>query len=181
MSDLTLRANIKAVLEAIPGTGRVFDFEHDLADETFVEDFKNDSGKHFGWDIARTSVRVEKVAQRYRVTHSYELRAFYGVGNLGESSRSFHALLDAIVTRLAGIKIEGSDHKSTPQVPMMRTLTIHSLRCHYAEVQIDVSELLPEPEEESTDLLEVGLNYYLKPGDDEADATDLVTLEGGTT
>ena len=30
-----------------------------------------------------------------------------------------------------------------------------------------------------TDLLKVGLNYYLKPGDDAVDASDTLTLQGG--
>jgi phage gp37-like protein len=35
-----------------------------------------------------------------------------------------------------------------------------------------------EAEESAADLLAVGMNYYLKPGDDFADAVDLVTLSG---
>lgn len=30
------------------------------------------------------------------------------------------------------------------------------------------------------DLLEIGLNYYLKPGDDESDATDIIRIDAGT-
>lgn len=33
-------------------------------------------------------------------------------------------------------------------------------------------------DEDAVDLLRLGLNYYLKPGDDLVDATDLVTLQG---
>lgn len=32
----------------------------------------------------------------------------------------------------------------------------------------------------ATDLLRIGLNYYLKPGDDTVDASDQLTLQGGT-
>lgn len=34
-------------------------------------------------------------------------------------------------------------------------------------------------EEAADDLLRVGLNYYLKPGDDAVDASDTLTLQGG--
>lgn len=75
-----------------------------------------------------------------------------------------------------GLSITDADDFSTPQVNKIAAWTFGDVLCHKATITWPVMEYVDEPEEDAEDLLTLGLEYFLKPGDDTADASDIVDV-----
>ncbi|MBI5550745.1 MAG: hypothetical protein HY911_04500 [Desulfobacterales bacterium] len=181
MSDATFRAAIKARLEAHgPGMGRVHDYERWSVDPgKFLYLFQDPATKKiFGWEIVRTKVRVQKATMaKKRMLHTYVVRGYYGLEDAAQTEKAINALVDALLLDFAAEPMAGADNESTPTATIETRLFGHVL-CHAAEITLpDLGEIIAPPvEEDETDLTAVGLEYYLKPGDDVLDASDLVTV-----
>lgn len=180
MSDATLRASIKNILTSVPGAGQVHDYERWAADMAqFIAFFRDPvSKKVFGWEITRAAVpRIERIGNRFKVTHSYLVKGYYGLKDAEATEKIFNTVVDAMLLQLLG-GIPGTEGTPLPRVDLIQPRMFGGVLCHYAEIRLDnVAEIVtPAAIEEVTDLLRVGLNYYLQPGDDTADAADLVDL-----
>lgn len=179
MSDSTLRAQIKNILSGITGVGKVHDYERFTADTAkFLSFFKDGiSGKIFGWEITREGVKHERITQKIKATHTFVIKGYYGLQDAVGTEKLFNAVIDLIGQAFINTQIPGSQGHSLPQVSNVGARTFGGVLCHYAEIRLDVSEIVEvTPEAGMTDLLRVGLKYYLKPGDDVVDAADTVTL-----
>lgn len=181
MSDATLRTAMKTMLLEIPGVGKVYDYErwnNDMA--AFIALFLNEDKKIYGWEITRVGVpAIARIGSKYKVTHSYRFKGYYGLQDSAASEKSFNAIVDAVILKFISKKIAGSELHTVPTVGILDARLYGSVLCHYAEVNIQVPELVtPASDETIVDLLSVGLNYYLQePADETADATDEVTLQ----
>ena len=132
-----------------------------------------------GWEITRAAVpKVEWITRKAKVTHRYKIKGYYGLKDAEASEIAFNAIVDAIILKLISKKVPGSQGHSLPTVSTIEARAFGSILCHYAEIEIDVSEVIEAISDEVLgDLLRIELNYYLKPGDDIEDAVDLVELK----
>lgn len=181
MSDLTLRAQLKIMLESVPGTGKVHDYERfNAADwNKFIELFQDTtSNKIFGWEITREAVRVEKITiGSKKVIHSFVLKGYYGLQDAMATEKTFNAIIDLVLQKFIDTKIPGTQGQSLPKVSPIQPRFYGGVLCHYTEIRMDVAEIWSPTEEAGlVDLDTIGLEYYLKPGDDIMDAQDLITL-----
>lgn len=180
MSESAIRTSIKEALTGITGIGRVHDYERWSVDPAqFLTLFQDAaSRKIFGWEITRTGAKVEKPTQKFKVTHNYVLKGYYGVQDAAGSEKLFNLVIETIVSKFISTQLAGTQGICLPQVGIIEFRMFgNNVLCHYAEVRLDVAEIVERvSDEQLTDLLKVGLDYYLKPGDDAADATDTVNL-----
>lgn len=179
MSDSTLRAQLKNILSGITGVGKVHDYERFTADPAkFLLLFKDEtSGKIFGWEITREGVKHERITQKIKATHSFVIKGYYGLKDDAATEKTFNAIVDLIGQAFIDTKIPGSQGHSLPQVSNIGARSFGGVLCHYAELRLGVSEIVEAtPEAGMSDLLRIGLSYYLKPGDDVKDAEDQVAL-----
>ena len=183
MSESTLRAAIKARLETHGASiGRVHDYERLAVNvKDFLGMFQDpETKKIFGWEITRRSFRVVKAGMnKWKVIHHFLIRGYYGIEDAAATEKAVNALVDTIMLDFTRTKIDGTQGEQLPQGKVEQWM-FGSVLCHRAEIELpEVAEIVARlPEDDETDLLMVGLNYYLTPGDDEIDASDEVTLEG---
>lgn len=179
MSESALRAAIKTVMDGIGGIGVVHDYERQSADETqFLELFRDpSSGKILGWEITRRGFRSERCAQRFRITHLFSLKGFCGLQDATGSEKFFNAAIEAVMNKIVSAGITGAETIALPQAIRIEARAIGGVLCHHAVIWLPVSEVIDAASDEAiVDLLRIGLNYFLKPGDDAVDASDQVNF-----
>lgn len=179
MSESAIRTGIKGALAGITGVGRVHDYERWTADSAqFLALFQDAASKKiFGWEITRTGAKVEKPTQKFKVTHAYVLKGYYAVSDAAKSEKLFNAVIEAIVSKFISNHLAGTQGICLPQVGIIEFRMFGNVLCHYAEIRLDVAEIVERvSDEQLTDLLKVGLDYYLKAGDETADVTEIVSI-----
>lgn len=183
MSDQTMRAQLKTRLQAHGAAiGRVHDYERlAVTEKDFLELFQDPATrKIFGWEISRRSFRVEKVAMnKWKMVHRYLIRGYYGIEDAAATEKAVNRLADTIVLDFVRTRIAGTQGGQLPSGKIEQWMFGRVL-CHRVEIEMpEVAEIIERlPEADDPDLLAVGLEYYLSPGDDEYDARDVVTLSG---
>lgn len=181
MSDQTVRAAIKARLDAYgPAMGRVHDYERMGADvKDFLSAYQDPATKKiFGWEITRRRVRVQKVTMtKWKLVHHYVVRGFYGLSDAAGTEKIFNALVDQVVLDFTRTKLPGTQGEQLPEATVEPWM-LGAVLCHRAEIVLpEVAEIVEQlPEEGETILTGIGLEYYLKPGDDAPDAADDLTF-----
>lgn len=182
MSDATLRATIKTRLTALgPTIGRVHDYERWTSNvKDFLALFQDPATKKiFGWEILRTGFRVQKATMnKWKLIHRYMIRGYYGLDDTAGTEKAVNALADLIALDFTRSKLAGTQGEQLPAGKIETRMFGHVL-CHVVEITLpEVAEIVEQlPEAGETDLEAIGLQYYLKPGDDEADAADEINLE----
>ena len=184
MSDQTIRAEIKARLDALgTGMGRVHDYLRWATDPTtFLKQFQDPkTRKVFGWEIERTGFSTESatVIGRWKLIHRFVIRGYYALEDAAATEKTVNALADIIIYNLLRNRLSGTQKNQYPE-GTITTRIFGNVLCHVVEIRLpEIVEIVSQlPEDGTTDLLLVGLNYYLVPGDDTADAEDVVTLSG---
>lgn len=120
-----------------------------------------------------------KSAQRYKLTASvYVIVTFQNLRSEQNRRQGVYPILEAIVATLVGrtfgLNIDGLVPKRLDNIT-----TEDEAKDGRILYQIEFETgftIEPMSDEQVGDLLTIGLNYYLKPGDDTADASDLVSL-----
>lgn len=148
-----------------------------MAVQRGVEDIRQ-PGVYTSTEAAKFT-RVTQRSFRCEVTIFVDI-IFSHLASEGERRKGVYLILDGVVRALLlqtlGLAID-------PLVPRSwKNSTVEALRekglIAYS-LELSTSYPMTVAEETTADeLLTVGLQYYLKPGDDIADAVDLVTLEG---
>lgn len=134
----------------------------------------------------RLSRRKLKATARFQVMVAQ--RALHGEPAARQGANGFkgvYDLLDGDVKQVLmdstlGLAIEPLSPAGTQMVAqgMFANEAVAVMSCAWTTAFI---ETVPElPDEEPTELHTVGLGYVIKPGDDEADAADVVTLNPAT-
>lgn len=180
MSDQTIRAAIHARLVALGSVmGRVHDYERWAGNPAdFLRLFQDPTTKKiFGWEITRVGFNVTKAAMnKWRLSHRYVIRGFYGLEDAAGTEKAVNALADMIIFDLTRLKIEGSEADALPE-GAVETRQFGGVLCHVVEIRLPKIDEIISPEQLPEEYLEtVGLNYYLIPGDDIADAVDVLPL-----
>lgn len=180
MSESAIRAEIKTILDGITAIGIVHDYQRWASNRgKFIEFFRDaGTGAVYGWEITRTSAKIEKVSRNYNVTHHFLLKGYYAVRDAVESEKLFNAVIESIVSTLVNATIPDTQGTSIPQVSLIETRAVSGIQCHYGEIRLDVSEIIEPAAEVAEDLLKIGLEYYLQDLEDDgtADANDEITL-----
>lgn len=181
MSDQTVRAAIKARLDAYGAAmGRVHDYERlSVNVNDFLTAFQDPATKKiFGWEITRRKFRVEKFTMgKWKLVHSFVIRGYYGLNDAAGTEKIINTLVDQVVLDFTRTKLPGTLGEQYPK-GTIEPWMLGAVLCHRAEIELpEVAETVEQlPEAGETDLTSIGLNYYLKPGDDLVDAVDIVTL-----
>lgn len=182
MSDATLRAAIKARIEALGASiGRVHDYERWCANPAqFLALFQDAAtSKIFGWEIVRTGFSVRRVTMsRWKMIHQYTVRGYYGLQDAAATEKTVNALADLIALDFTRTPIAGTIGEQLPEAEV-ETRMFGSVLCHVVAIRLpQVAEMVAQLPDEDVDLLRIGLNYYLQDpvDDDVVDATDLVEL-----
>lgn len=180
MSDQTMRAAIAARLNALgPVIGRVHDYERWTNNtKQFLELFQNPATKKiFGWEITRTGFKVSKITMvKWKLSHQYIIRGYYALEDAEGTDKAVNGLADLIALDFTRTPLPGTQGEQLPE-GAVETRMFGQYLCHVVEIQLPrVDEIIKPDELEEADLLAIGLNYYLTPGDDIADAVDTLTL-----
>lgn len=181
MSEQSLRAQIKDRLDALgPVMGRVHDYERWSANTgQFLTLFQDPSTKKImGWEIARTRLRTARSAMnRWKLTHRFVIRGYYGLEDAAATEKAFSALVDMVVLDFLRTRLPGTQGEQFPEAQVEPRM-FGAVLCHVAEIVLpEVVEIVDALPEQTEDWTSLGLEYYLRPGDDVADAADLVDLD----
>ena len=145
MSEANIRAGIKSILTAIPGIGKVHDYERypEKNDwSAFLALFKNTNNGQdhiLGWTITRRS-SGEK--HNDPIPHVYLIRGIMGMKDSAETDKSFTALIENVRAAFRNNKTIsnaalGHDYI---QVSFQELRFFGSVLCHYCELTIVVYE-----------------------------------------
>ncbi|MBI5789300.1 MAG: hypothetical protein HZA78_10640 [Candidatus Schekmanbacteria bacterium] len=144
MSLNNIRTEIKALLETVPGIGKVHDFERWTIDwQKFLEFFKTADNKINGWTITR-SVSTENnqsVGTNIR-THQILIKGYYGLKDAVESEKAFQNLIEAVCDVLRSHNdLNASCLKSgPPQVSKVYPRPFGGVLVHVCNIQLAVQE-----------------------------------------
>jgi len=181
MSDTTLRAEIKAKLDSMTGIGVVHDYERFAVDPAkFLMLFQDFTTRLvYGWEIGKAGIRLERYTNtEHKVTHNFLLKGYYSLKDLNATEKLFNVVIESILIKFANEQLYGASKVITPQAPNIQARLFGGILCHYAEIEMPVTEIVAKPDDTTLDdLLGLNLEYFLDPVEDGvADAADTVTL-----
>jgi len=147
--------------------------------------------KRVGIDEAHTALSIPTIdvvvgggsftraAQHYKIIASvYVVVTFQNLRGTADRRKGIYTILEAILACLIhhqlGLAIDALKPKRMDNITSQEEAREGKVIFQIEFETGFIVELLSD--EQVSDLLKIGLNYYLKPGDDTADASDLVTL-----
>lgn len=146
MSEVTVRAKIKTMLEAVTGIGKVYGYRRWANDDgDFISLFKDTtSGRILGWMISR-----EKCAAEYldnaeeEATHGYLLQGYMGLKDADQTEILFNALIELVRAkfRLDFSLGDTAEQAGPVSVDLIETRVFGNVLCHCAELRLPVKEL----------------------------------------
>lgn len=120
-----------------------------------------------------------KVAQEYELKPSvYVIVTFQNMRSVRDRRHGVYPILEAIIGALVLQKLDLAIGALVP-IRMDPITTEAEAKEGKVVYQLEFQTSMGfarMSDEQVADLLQIGLNYYLKPGDDTADASDLLTL-----
>lgn len=154
MTESTIRANLKTILQGVTSIGTVHDYERWSSTwDVFLSLFKTTiSGSDVirGWTIAMngaelTPLDTEPGAAMFGVTYSYTIRGYFGVNDAAATEKTALALaLDVIGALIAGADTLGAAVLNAP-LPQLNTFEyrlIGGVLVHYIEISQPVETIL---------------------------------------
>lgn len=169
MSDTTIRASLKALMESVPGIGVVHDYDRWVSDsEQLVNLFKvnpdDEAAPLHGWEITREGIlSIARVSTRVKATYGYVIKGYYAMRDAVESEKLFQMVIDSIVVKFLDSPIANTEGHPLPSVPKITPYMFAGVLCHYAEVRIQIAEIVDATAIVDQALLTVLLTQYLKP------------------
>jgi hypothetical protein len=166
MSDQTIRASIKTLLDAVTGIGVVHDYSRWAADEARLRALfqKNANSPLHGWEITREGFVVVSFNAKFKkVTHDYVLRGFYAKRDDVASEKLFNIVADAVAQKFIDNKLPNTEGHTLPKASL-REWMLGGVLCDRAELRLSVSEMVAKTAEADQDLLKIALGQYLAPG-----------------
>lgn len=169
MSDATIRAAIKALMDTVTGIGTVHDYSRWSADEQSLRTLfqKTSSDPLHGWEITRDGIsQLTRIAgNKYKAVQGYMIRGHYAIRDSVESEKLFGLIVDAVVQKFIDNRLANTEGHSLPVVALKEWMFAGVL-CHRAEIKLAVTEIIPATPEADQALIKIMLDGYLKPGDD---------------
>jgi hypothetical protein len=99
MSDATIRAKIKAILQAVTGMGQVHDYPRYVRSRADLKTLLRKSGSVNAWIFYREKAPADlDHSMTARRRHVYRFRAWYEISDSAASEKTFQALIDAVFT-----------------------------------------------------------------------------------
>lgn len=98
MSLSAVRAAIVAKLNAVPGIGRVHNYERFAATNSkFIELYANDDDQILGWHVRRVATASQFITfNRWKETTSWEIRGYAGLNDAAASELALDELVELI-------------------------------------------------------------------------------------
>ena len=130
-------------------------------------------------DVVVGGGSFDRIAQKYKITPSvYVIVTFQHLRSTSDRRKGIYPIVEAIVACLVGQNL-GLTIDALVPIRMDNITNQEEAEAGKLVYQLEfrtgfIFERMTD--EQIGDLLKVGLNYYLKPGDDTADASDLVSL-----
>jgi len=139
-----IREEIKSILLTVPDVGKVYDYIPYTADwQRFIANFKH-NGRINGWTITRreTSESVTSVTGVNSRTHFMMLQGYRSLDESIQSEKIYQDLVDSVCAALRDkYNLNGKALKvDPPQVLVVEHKMFGSVLCHYAEIQLNVTE-----------------------------------------
>jgi hypothetical protein len=148
MSVLSIRAQLKTLLQTVSGIGQVYDYKRYSADWGSYKQLFTKNSRVNEWEIQRTGFTVEPRGSQAAagkvkdLTHTFILRGFYGFQDEPSSEKDFDTLVDAI----SDLFITHQDIDQTAEIiniPVVGQITFQmfgDVLCHVIEIQVSVRE-----------------------------------------
>jgi len=130
-------------------------------------------------DVVVGGGAFSRTAQRYRLAASvYVVVTFQNLRGTKDRRQGVYPILEAVLAVLIGqklgLEIDPLAPKRLDNITSQEEATDGKV---VFQIEFETGFIVePLSDEQVVNLLKVGLNYYLKPGDDTADASDLVSL-----
>ena len=176
MSDATIRASTKALMDTVTGIGMVHDYSRWAADEQALRTLfqKVANGPLHGWEITRRGFQEVRITgDKYKITHDYLIVGHYAIRDSAASEKLFNVIVDAVNQKFLDTKLPSTEGHTLPKVTIKEWMFAGVL-CHRVEMTISVTEIVAKTPEADQDLLKLNLTNYLKPGDDPEIVTEIV-------
>lgn len=74
------------------------------------------------------------------------------------------------------LEMSDTEYFSTPQVTRIGTWVFGDVLCHKVTITWPIMEISSQPDVDAEDLITLGIEYFLKPGDAVVDASDILTV-----
>lgn len=153
MSYSDIANDIKSRLEAIPGTGVIHAYERQCTDiKKFIDLFTvatvDNKREIRGFEITRRAVNEHKAGAFFR-HHMMLARGYRGLVDADQSAIEWQDLLDTICAAFRAVaQVEGhpeyrngdNPNDSPAQITIIEDRMFGSYLCHYAEINISVTE-----------------------------------------
>ncbi len=167
MSDATIRANIKTLMLAVTGIGKVHDYKRMIADEAKLrEQFQQAVNQPLhGWEITRESVNplTRMAGDKYKATHGYLILGHYAIKDSTASEKLFNLVVDAVVQKFIDNRLANTEGHSLPATTI-KEWEFAGVLCHRAEVRLSVTEIVTKTAATEDDLLKIMVGQYMEPG-----------------
>lgn len=153
MSQATIRARIKTVLDTVSNKGQTHDYlRWAVKQNDFESLFKTTIGGtvHIrGWEIAYRGFTQEEPhlgrnADQYRM-HRFQLDGYLGLDDSAATEKTFAALAEAVCNALDGDATLNADSLSLYRNPTQLTVDerlFAGVLCHHAQVDLEVVEIV---------------------------------------
>jgi hypothetical protein len=153
VSEATIRAQIKTVLDTVTNVGRTHDYLRWAIDETAFDDLfgtsVSDTDQYRGWMIAWLGFTQEEPytgrdSDQYR-THTFQIDGYLGLKDSKATEKTFAALTEAVCNALdADSTINSSDfaHMRMPVQCIADSRLFYGKLCHHAEITLQVVETI---------------------------------------
>lgn len=149
MSYLSIINNIKSLLEAVTGIGRVYDrlvLSHD--DETNKSYYKELlAAKHHVWFITRVSMSAElHTTSHIDRGHNYDLIGYYAIDDSEETEKTFQQLADGVMNVFDDNDnielLDGVYHLLPSQIISFEPVMFVDVLCHRVIIRLTYEEEL---------------------------------------
>lgn len=160
MSEALIRAQIKAVVEAVSGAGMVYSYQRWASEyKAFLTLFKDTGDKINGWVITRLQSRQNRMTQGEKErAHIYALRKYYGLNDADASELTFNSHIEAVVNAFnseANESLNDTCLTINPdwgpmsgavglQVEIIDMRMFGSVLCHFADCRLGVIETISD-------------------------------------
>lgn len=168
MSDATIRASLKALMDTVTGIGMVHDYSRWAASESELKALfqKVANGPLHGWEITRRGFQeIRSTGDKYKVTHDYMIIGHYAIKDSAASEKVFNAIVDLVNQKIIDTKLANTEGKTLPKATI-KEWVFGGVLCHRVELSLSVTEIVTATPEADEDLLTIALGQYLAPGTD---------------
>lgn len=146
MSEATVRAAIKAVLEDVTNVGEVHDYERWAADwSAYLDLLKTTIGNSDvirGWTITCESFPQERatfgVPGSIDRTYTYKLRGYFGLDDSAASEKTAMIVVEDVVEAFDDSDLASENEPA--DLTLFEPRLFGDVLCHYAEITLVVEE-----------------------------------------